>query len=250
MPQLAIAIATAVAALAPAAPRAEPIAPGEETVLSVRWLGMRTGEGRISVGRPEGDIWPVFFQVKTAGVANFLDIREHLVSYWDGSSHLPRGSELQAVELGDRHDDRTRFDRQARQITVESERKSGRKVKTASIPEDAHDLFSAFIYLRGQPLAVGEHHELPVCSGVECFTLVADVLSREKVKTDAGTFEAMKVSVRTALNGNFSTKRDSVLWFSDDPRHVLVQFSADFKVGAIVATLKSYRPGLELAAVR
>ena len=49
--------------------------------------------------------------------------------------------------------------------------------------------------------------------------------------------------MRTALEGKFSTKRDSSLWLSDDPRHVLVRLSADFAVGSIVATLKSYRPG-------
>ena len=56
------------------------------------------------------------------------------------------------------------------------------------------------------------------------------------------------MQVRTQLEGKFSTKRDSFMWVSDDPRHVLVRAPADFAVGSIVATLKSYRPGGQVAA--
>ncbi len=228
--------------------RANPISPGEETVLAVRYLGIPTGEGRIAVGQPSGDVWPVFFQARTAGVVGFLDIREHLVSYWDEAARLPLGSDLRAVELGDYHQDSTRFDRASNQVTVTVERKSGKKVKIGSVPVNAHDLTSAFMALRLLPLSLGQRVELPVCSGVECFTLVADVQARERVNTPAGTFEALKVKVRTELKGKFSTKRDTWLWLSDDPRHVLVQVSADFAVGSVVATLKSYKPGGEVAS--
>jgi hypothetical protein len=74
------------------------------------------------------------------------------------------------------------------------------------------------------------------------------VLGRETVETPAGTFPTVKVKVRTAFEGKFSTKRDTFLWLSDDPRHLLVRMSADFAVGSVVATLKSYRPGTRLAA--
>ncbi len=247
MKKLALALA---AALAARSANAEPASPGEETVLAVRYLGVPTGEGRISIGQPSGDVLPVFFLAKTGGAVAFLDIKEHLVSYWDRTSNLPRGSDLKAVELGEYHEDQTRFDRQSNKVTVVIQRKGEQRVKTGSIPADAHDITSAFLYLRFQPLAVGQRYELPVCSGVDCFTLVAEVLDREKVQTPMGPFDTLKLKVRTQLKGNFSTKRDTYLWLSNDPRHVLVQMSADFAVGAIVATIKSYKPGTQVAAAR
>src|SRR5574340_1504813 len=108
---------------------------------------------------------------------------------------------------------------------------------------DALDLTGAFMWLRLQPLVVGHRYELPVVSGPKQFTLVAEVLGREKVDTPVGAFQALKVKVRTALEGKFSTQRDSFMWLSDDPRHILVRASADFAVGSIVATLKSYKAG-------
>lgn len=239
----------AVLAVAPAS-RAQAFTPGEETVLSVRFLNIPTGEGRIVVGQPEGDVWPVIFQAKTEGVAGLIDIREHLVSYWDSAARNSRGSDLKAYEVGDFHMDSARFDRVNGQATVVVQRKGKRSEKTFAIPPDAYDLTGAFMWLRLQPLEVGHRFELPVVSGSKQFTLVAEVVGKEKVETGVGEFNAFKVKVRTALDGKFSTRRDSWMWLSDDPRHVLVRVSADFAVGSIVATLKSYRPGSEVAASR
>jgi hypothetical protein len=243
----ALAAAATLVSVAPVA-RAGAFAPGEETVFQVRYLNLPTGEGRIMVGQAEGDVWPVIFQVRTEGIASLVDIREHLVTYWDVSANLTRGSDLRAYEVGDYHVDSARFDRVNHRATVSVQRNGRRKVDSFAVPPGVQDLTSAFMWLRLQPLAPGQHLELPVCAGRKHFTLVADVLGREAIETPAGTFQTVKVQVRTALEGKFSTRRDTFMWLSDDTRHVLVRASADFAVGSMVATLKAYRPGNEIAA--
>lgn len=239
-------VAAALLALAATA-RADAFAPGEETVFQVRFLNLPTGEGRILVGDPQGDVWPVVFQAKTSGVAGFLDIREHLVSYWDAATRLPRGTDLRAYEVGDHHVDSARFDRQNLKATVSRTFNGRHSETTFPVPADVHDLTSAFMWLRLQPLEPGQRYDIPVVASSKQFTVVAQVLERESVETPAGTFATVKVKVRTALEGKFSTQRDSFMWLSDDPRHILVRASADFAIGSIVATLKSYRPGAGLA---
>ncbi len=233
---------------APAA--ASGISPGEETVFRITYLSLPTGEGRMVVGQPEGDIWPLIFQAKTQGVAGLIDIREHLVSYWDTRTQLSRGSDLKAYEVGDFHQDSARFDRDRGQSTVTVQRKGKKKQKTIDVPRDVQDLTSAFMWLRLRPLEVGHRYDVPVASGTHQFTLVAEVVGRERVETPAGTFAALKVKVRTALEGKFSTKRDSWMWLSDDARHVLVRAEADFAVGSIVAELSRYTPGGAVTAER
>ncbi len=245
-PVLAL-LAAAAASAAPA--RAAGFSPGEETVLDVTYLGLPTGEGRILVGDPSGDVWPVIFQAKTRGVVGFIDLREHFVTYWDAVARLTRGSDLRAFEVGDYHQDSARFDRTNLQATVTVQRKGRTSKETIAIPADVQDLTSAFMWLRLQPLAPGQRYEVPVVSGNKGFTLVAEVLEREAVDVPAGKFQTVKLKARTQLEGKFSTKRDTFLWLSDDPRHVLVKASADFVVGSIVAKLKTYRPGTEVAAV-
>lgn len=245
---LLLAAATAAPLAAPTSARAEAFAPGEETVFAVKYLSLPTGEGRIVVGEPAGDVWPVIFQAKTDGVAGFIDVREHLVTYWDSATRLTRGSDLRAFEVGDYHQDTARFDRVNGQAVVTVQRKGSLTKKTFDVPADVHDLTSAFMWLRLQRLEPGQRHEVPVVASSKHFTLVAEVLGREVIEAPAGTFPTVKVKVRTELAGKFSTKRDSFLWLSDDPRHILVRASADFAVGSIVATLKSYRPGGRVAS--
>jgi hypothetical protein len=233
----------------PLGARAQDFAPGEETVFAVSFLNLPAGEGRIRVGNPEGDIWPVIFQARTSGAASLVDVREHLVAYWDVPRKLSRGSDLQAFEVGDFHTDSARFDGSGRRVTV-VEQRAGRPAnrKVLEVPEGALDLTGAFMWLRFQDLEVGREYQVPIVAGTSQFTLLTQVLVREDVKTPAGTFPFFKIRVRTAFDGKFSTRRDSFLWLAESSGHHLVRASADFAVGSIVAELKSYHPGSQVAA--
>ncbi len=224
--------------------------PGEQIDLSLEYLGIRAGQAHIMVGRPEGRVWPVVCQARTDGLAGLLDIREHYVSYWDADARMPRGSDLAAVELGDRHRDTARFDRELGKATVSVVRKGRRSVRTYDVPANVHDLGSALLYLRTLPLSEGSHVELPIFTGDKVFSFTADVVGHESLVTPAGRFETVKVDAKATLAGKFSSNRDMFIWFSNDARHVPVRFTAEFAIGSVVATLTGYRPGGELAEVR
>ncbi len=241
------AVVLAAAAL-PAAGQAPGFEPGEQIDLALEFLGIPSGEARITVGSPEGSVWPVVCQARTGGVASLVDIREHLVSYWVPAERTSRGSDLAAVELGDRHQDSARFDRVNGKVTVRVARKGKRTERVLDVPRDVHDVAGAVLWLRLQDLAPGSHYEIPVFTGSRTFTLVADALGFEAVKTPGGAFETVKVQVRTAFQGKFSTKRDTFFWFTRNHRHVPVRVSADFSVGSVVAELTGYRPGGALAS--
>jgi len=243
-PKLTALAAALALLLSPAAGRAEAgFAPGEQLDFAIDYLGVRTGQARISVGQPEGTVWPVIAQARTDGLASILDIREHLVSYWDAVRHLPRGSDLQAIEIGDRHADSARFDRETRKAHIRIVRKGRKFENTYDMDPEALDFASAVLWLRLQPLGEGARYEVPVFTTKGTFTLVATVVGRDRVSTPAGDFEAFKVAVGTAFQGNFASKRDTFIWFSADERHLPVRVSADFAVGSVVATLSAYRPG-------
>jgi hypothetical protein len=231
----------------PTAALADAFLPGEETTLAIRYLGLPSGEGTITVGQPSGDLWPVIFQARTSGLVGLLDVREHLTCLWDAGTGLSRGSDLRAIELGDHHADSLRFDREAGTATVTVRRRSRRSQKVVPVPADAHDLTGAVMWLRRQPLAAGQVHRVPVLTGARLFTLAATVEGTERLDTPAGPFDALRVRARLELSGQFATRRDVVAWFSDDPRHVLVRLEAEFAFGAVVAELRRYRAGSEVA---
>lgn len=227
-----------------------PFAPGEEIDVVIDFLHVRTGKARLTVGRPEGAVWPIVCQGKTDGIAGLLDIREHYVAYWDAERRVSRGSDLNAVEIGDRHADRARFDRENGKAFVQVVRNGRARRRTHDVPRDVHDLASALLTLRLEPLRPGDHYELPVFSGTGVFMLRAQVEGDETLDTPAGRFETTRLKVQLGFEDQFRTQRDAHVWFSRDARRIPVRMSADFAVGTVVVTVSGYRPGGSLAASR
>jgi hypothetical protein len=243
------AVATAQAApAAPAATRPPPFTPGEQIDLSIDYHHVRTAHAQLLVGQPAGAVWPVICQAKTEGLATLLDIREHFVSYWDSETQSSRGSDLNAVEVGDRHTDRARFDRANGKAVVQVLRHGKANERTHDVPADVQDLASALLALRLKDLSPGAVYEFPVFSGSTTFMLHAEVEGGEALTTPAGRFDTARVKVRLGFTDKFKTSRDSYVWFSKDDRHVPVRMAADFAVGTVTATLTGYRPGGQVAA--
>jgi hypothetical protein len=242
-----IALAALALLAAPAARGQGGFKPGEQIDFTIDYLGIKMGEARIVVGQSEGPVWPIIAQGRSGGLASIVDIREHFVSYWDSSTRLPRGSDLRAVEIGDRHDDSARFDRELGQATVRIVRKGNREEKVYPLDPRSQDFASALLWLRTQPLAEDGRYDIPIFTTKGTFLLQASVVGRERVETKAGVFDTYKVQVRTAFEGNFEAKRDTFIWFSADENRVPVRVSAEFAVGSLVVNLSGYRPGGQMA---
>jgi hypothetical protein len=243
------ALLAARAAVAQGTPAAA-ISPGEQIEWRIEYLGLTAGSANLLIGRAEGDIWPVIARAKTDGLAQVIDVREHLVSYWNASARLPGGMDLDTLERGERRRDRTRFDRASGKATVWRWRKGREKEKVVDVPPDVQDSASAVMWLRMQPLEPGDRYEIPVFTGSRTFTLVAAVSDPEVVKTDAGEVTAIRVEIHLGFTGKFETSRPGRIWFTNDARHVPARMSFDFAVGTLTATMTRYEPGDQAVAAR
>jgi len=219
-----------------------PYGPGERMDFAIHYLGAKMGMARISVDERDGPVLPVQLQARTGGLMKLFDVRQQLVSSFDTESLLPRAFSLDAVELGYRHADTTRFDRAAGKATVRSRGKYD-NTNEIDVPPETTDFVGLVFRLRTEPLADGYKHAFPVLAGTRVNTIVAEVVAREKVETDAGEFPAVKVRVPTGFTGKFSEKNPTFIWFSDDARRVVVRISTDFAIGRAVAELVGYQPG-------
>jgi hypothetical protein len=224
--------------------------PGEQLDLAIDYRNVRSGAGQLIVGRPEGTIWPVVFQAKSAGLAALFDIREHAVTYWNAETRLPHGSDLNLIEPGDRYTDRARYDRENGKVTLEVLRGGVRRESRIDIPPDVVDVLSALLNLRNEPLAPAAHFAYPLFQGSRTSTISADVEGTEAVDTPAGRFDTWRVKVRTDFHGRFQADRAVYVWLSRDERHVPVRMTGDFAIGNLTATLTRYHPGGPIAASR
>jgi hypothetical protein len=241
-----VASVTLVTLLALAAP-ARALQPGEEVRISFSYLHLPSGVGTISIGRPDGGAWPLVFEGRSGGLVRLFDFRERLTSWWDPSSRLPWGTNLAASEMGDRHDDETRFDRGSLKATVKIARKGKVRTREVNVPADALDVPSLLMFLRLQPLAVGQHYAIALLAGRELYQMDAEVVRAERLETGIGDVDALAVRLRTVLKGKNAGTRDAWLWFSADDRHIPLRVTADLPVGSMTAEIEGYRPGSELA---
>jgi Protein of unknown function (DUF3108) len=231
------------AAAEPAPAWTYPWHPEERMDFEVHYLGFTIGKSRMSVGPVEDGAVLVQLASGPAGLSAALKFHQTLQSTLDLATLLPRSSVHDASEPGGyKHTDTTRHDRAAHQATV---REKGRFDNTYQIdvPPEALDFVTMVFRLRTLPLPDGASHTFQVLAGRKIANVVATVVKREQVKTDAGRFAAIKVRIPTRFDGKFSEKSPTHVWFSDDVRRVVVKLSVDFAVGHGVAELVRYQPG-------
>jgi hypothetical protein len=210
----------------------------------IDYIGITMGKATISVGGTVDGLSPLELSSRAAGLAAVVTFRQILVSQLDVVTLLPASSMLDAEEPGGyRHTDTARFDRATNKATV---REKGRFDHTYEIEVPAGTLdFVALVFrLRTVPLPDGATHTFQVLSGRKVSQVVAAVVTREVVKTEAGKFPSVKVRVPTGFDGKFSEKNPTYVWFSDDARRVVVKISTDFAIGRAEAELAKYQPGL------
>lgn len=247
---LALALAAGPATAPPppqpaAAPALAPVPwrPEERMDFEVHYLGFTIGKSSLSVGRIEDGAAPVRLSSRPAGITSALNFHQTLQSTLDLATLLPRASLHDASEPGGyKHTDTTRYDRPAGKASV---REKGRFDHTYEIevPPDALDFVTMVFRLRTLPLPDGATHTFRVLAGRKINVVVASVVKRERVKTDAGKFMAIRVRIPTRFDGKFSEKSPTHVWFSDDERRVVVKINVDFAVGSGEAELIAYQPG-------
>jgi hypothetical protein len=105
-----------------------------------------------------------------------------------------------------------------------------------TIPDGIYDLPSILYGLRLRPLPQGERIELSVLYGKEIIEIDVEVKARERITTQAGSFNTicLKVSPRK----RFSRYRTS-LWLTDDSKRLPVLLSAKLPFGDVRAELAS-----------
>jgi hypothetical protein len=219
----------------------------ERMEFAIDYKGIRLGKAQLYVGPTDGSVVSAFLQSGTTGVASVITMRQQLASHIDRDTGLPRSTSLDAVEGNYRHSTYAAFDRVANKATV---RKSGKTSRTwvVDVPPDTVDFVAMVFRLRSLPLEPDSRHAFDVLAGRVISRIVVEVAGRERVSTGIGEIDAVKVRVPTNFKGEFEEKRPTFVWFSDDPRRMIVRISAEFAIGRATATLVSYDPGAAGAA--
>jgi hypothetical protein len=221
-----------------------PFTPGETLTYTITWLKIEGGEMTLATTRettPDGV--PVHRIALTAEsndyVSKFYPVRDRYETWVDARDFQPLRFEKHAREGRYESDEVEEFDL-AKGVA------SWRADKTP-LPSRVSDIISCFYYMRAQPLTIGRAIDLDMYSRGKVYKISATVLGKEKVETEAGTFETYKLqpAMRETESAEDRNKGKLFLWFSDDARRIPVMVRTIIPIGSVTARLRrATGPGL------
>lgn len=100
-----------------------------------------------------------------------------------------------------------------------------------------HSIMSAFYLVRTLPLKEGTTSRFAAVSGEKRYELKVVVHKREKIKTDLGEFNTVKIEPVLDGDGIFKSSGRIFIWFTDDEKRLPVLMQCEIKLGSIKAEL-------------
>lgn len=222
---------------------------GEEIVLDVFYLGVSTGTITIKTKEESvlgsEKVYHFHAQVETADFYSYLyEVNDITDTYVSKTTHSPLKFSLIQRQSSQMIDALQLFDVEKLKVFSlykrETKDKKKKKKREKHIPIRYQDPFSVFYYLRGLPLKMKDHYEIPLVNKGDVELLVADVVKRESIKTKIGKKAAIKLAVETKHKGKTIKGGKMFFWYSDDSERVLLKFEADTKIGKVNGKIQKY----------
>jgi hypothetical protein len=185
----------------------------------------------------------------TGFVARLFRVHDTFQSLFDPKTFC--SAELNKhTEEGSRHrDSKLQFDYGRRKgVFEELNPKSGEKKHVENdIPECSTDVVSGVFYAASLPLEPGKSYFFPVNDGGKTVDLETRVEAREQIKTDAGTFNTLRI--QPLPNSVLLKNKGRIwLWYSDDADRIPVQMRGRMGWGTVTIRLSRIeRPAAQAA---
>jgi hypothetical protein len=222
---------------------AVPFGDGETLVYTIAWLKIEGGGMTLqTVHETTSDGVPMHRISLTASsndyVSKFYPVRDRYETWVDARDFQPLRFEKHAREGRYETDEVEEFDLAKRVGSWRDDR--------TPLPDRIQDIISSFYFLRSQPLTVGTDVRVDMFSRGKVYKLKAAVLEKEKVETEAGVFDTVKVQpqLRESESAEDRNRGRLFLWFSDDERRLPVMAKTVMPiVGSVTARLTKMIPG-------
>lgn len=219
---------------------ADAFSDGERLVFDLSWYGMSGGTSIMEV-KKEIDQDRFVYKVTSTTKSNqlismFYPVNDVVETFMDIKNLYPyrfRSKQKEGTYTGDKE---IIFDREKNIATFINHKEGGGK-RISEVSATAHDPLSVVYFFRTVPLKIGKDVTVDVYDGKKNWTLVIQVLKREKLWTPAGTFDTIRVKALIKYEGLFVNRGDVQVWFTEDAAHVPVKMESKINIGHITAIL-------------
>ncbi|HXH32508.1 MAG TPA: DUF3108 domain-containing protein [Bacteriovoracaceae bacterium] len=220
---------------------------GEKIYLDIHYLGMTVGKilvqnhGKKMIDDKE--VWHFHARFKSAPFySNIYELDDTVDTYVTTDKFLSIKYSLIQRESKQDIDDLQLHDREnLKTFWFYHQKKSNGSVKDKKdekpIPYYSTDAFSILFLYQGLPLKNGDVYEIPIINKGKLLVLKSLVEGREKIKTDKGVKNAVRIHATTQYTGETLKSGDLYFWFSDDDRKTLLKAQAKIKIGSVTADI-------------
>lgn len=233
---------------------------GEKLEYKVNFGIFTIGEGKMIISDKryqinERDSYKVDAYGKTSGLVDWIArVDDHWGAYIDSISLLPHVSYRNIKEGNYRKNEIVHFDHAQNILEAKTINKKTGKWKEPvhyDSPDNVREMLSGFLYLRTMDFSnmrKGDRFMIQSFFEDTFYELEVEFKGREKLKTKAGKFRALKLVPRMPKNDLFDGEDSIVVWLSDDSNKIPLKVEAEMFIGHAGVELKEYanlkhRPG-------
>ena len=213
---------------------------GETLEYKGEWRIFEAGVATLRMDAAGGQQRVVGTADSTGFVAKLFRVHDVFETFFDARSycslqvtkHVEEGSRVREINI--------RFDNAAKKSILDQKVPSTGETKHVEndTPGCVTDVLSGIFYIGSLKLEPGMSYVFPMNDGGKTVDVRLQVEGRETIKTDAGTFN----TVRVRPEGG--TGRASVMiWYTDDAAHIPVRLKSKAFWGTLTMTLKKIEHG-------
>ncbi len=184
---------------------------------------------------------------KTTGMVDWLaKVDDHWGAVIDTAALVPHVSYRNIKEGNYRKNEVTRFDHisgVAETKTLDQKTGKYKEPEVYETPRDIRDLLAGFLYMRSQDysqMKPGDSFQIKGFLEDTVYHMDLVYEGKEKVKTKAGKFRAIKLTPIMPDGDLFDGKRSVHVWISDDRNHIPLLIKAKMFIGSTSIELKDY----------
>jgi hypothetical protein len=217
--------------------------PVEDLTYSIEWRLVRAGTARLTRTPETNSGWRSDLSLVSAGlVSKLYKVKDSYSVHYD-SAFCAASTYMLAEEGSRRRETNVTFHRDTKKsVYLEKDmvKNTIALQKELDIPPCVHDVIAALNHLRALKTPVGQSIVLPMSDGKRMVQAKIDVQEKENVKTQAGTFSAIRYEAHLFNDVLYQRKGRLFVWISDDDSRLLVQVRArlNFPVGTITFQLE------------
>jgi hypothetical protein len=212
---------------------------GQTFVYGGEWRIFNAGVATLRLEQAGREDHVIGTATATGTVALLFHVLDRYESFFDPANFCSRNTSRHIEEGLRRVDTNITFDYQHSKVIFDQKniRKKESKHEEHEISNCVTDMLSAIYYVASLPLMPGGVYNFPLNDGGETITVTVHVEAREKIKTPAGTFDAIRVQPESA-KGLLKNKGRIWIWYSDDAARVPVQARTRMSWGTLTIMLQ------------